>query len=272
MRKFVYSISPKEIVSFLYLPLRRDGGIGRHDGLKIHWEKSHEGSIPSLGIHSGPAIARMGYSFLILILLLLAAPLSAEAVEPVDLQKKDPWHGFDWQEAGLTQSEFQAVKAADLAREKVFFLIEIGVRPALYLQKPWVRLGVSEEYWLEERAAGMEDSDIDRTYDRIDQGRLAAGVSLLLPSWYQWRAHQPWKALAINSWSIGMLTPAIWLTVHDDDHATWFWVGALLANFYSFIDGMADNPRRSDHNVSDFAWAPWSGGGKGLGIITGFAF
>jgi hypothetical protein len=60
----------------------------------------------------------------------------------------DEWEGFDYQHAGLTQSEFQAAKEAGMSRSKLESLLEIGISPADYLSKPWTRLGVTEEKWL----------------------------------------------------------------------------------------------------------------------------
>lgn len=185
---------------------------------------------------------------------------------------EDQWYDFEWQEAGLTQSEFQAVKASQITKEKLLYLIEIGISPSLYLQKTWQKLGVTEEHWLQERSAGMEDGDIDRTLDQTDRGRIDAGISFLLPSWYQWKSRQPWKAMAINCWTAATVFPAIWLTTQSDPHAKWFWLSSLVANFYSLIDGLADNPRRSDHNARDFAWAPWSGRDGSLGLWASYKF
>ncbi|MBO7500610.1 MAG: hypothetical protein J6T45_04610 [Fibrobacterales bacterium] len=170
----------------------------------------------------------------------------------------DQWYGFDWQEAGLSQSEFQAVKRSGMSKEKLEHLLEIGVRPGLYLQKPWERLGVSEEHWLAERSAGMEDTDIDRTFGQTESGRSDAALSLLLPSWYQWKSRQPWKAAAIDLWFASFAGCAVWLTAEGDDDALWLWLGAAAANFYSFIDGMADNPVY-DAPDDDLAVAPLFG-------------
>ena len=194
--------------------------------------------------------------------ILLALALSAGAA--------DQWFGFDWQEAGLTQSEFQAVKASNLSREKVIHLLEIGVRPGLYLQRPWEQLGVSEEHWLAERGAGMDDSDIDRTLDRAHSGRTDAAISLALPSFYQWKTRQTWKAAAINLWTGAFLGSAVWLTVEGDSDALWLYLGALAANFYSFVDGMADNPVYAEPD-EELAIAPVAAPGS-LGVVAFLRF
>ena len=76
----------------------------------------------------------------------------------------DEWDGFRIEEMGLTQWEFQQAKEGGVSRNKLTHLVELGIRPTEYLQKPWLRLGVGEEAWLEQRAQGLEDSDIDRSY------------------------------------------------------------------------------------------------------------
>ena len=74
------------------------------------------------------------------------------------------WDGFNYEDLGLTQWEYQQAKEQGVTRDKLTKLVELGIRPTEYLQKPWNRLGVSEEDWLSQRAEGMEDADIDRSY------------------------------------------------------------------------------------------------------------
>ena len=69
----------------------------------------------------------------------------------------DEWAGFDYENAGLTQWEFQQAKESRMSRDKLTQLTELGVRPSEYNQEPWKRLGVSEEDWLSSRARGLED-------------------------------------------------------------------------------------------------------------------
>ena len=58
------------------------------------------------------------------------------------------WEGFKYEDMGLTQWEYQQAKEQGVSREKLTKLVELGIRPTEYLQKPWNRLGVSEEDWL----------------------------------------------------------------------------------------------------------------------------
>jgi hypothetical protein len=55
------------------------------------------------------------------------------------------WDGFNYEDMGLTQWEYQQAKEQGVSREKLTKLVELGIRPTEYLQKPWNRLGVSEE-------------------------------------------------------------------------------------------------------------------------------
>jgi hypothetical protein len=76
----------------------------------------------------------------------------------------DEWDGFRYEEMGLTQWEFQQIKEAGISRDKLTRLVELGVRPSEYLQKPWEKMNITEDAWLAQRSEGMEDADIDRSY------------------------------------------------------------------------------------------------------------
>ena len=113
------------------------------------------------------------------------------------------WVGFDYQEMGLTQFEFQKVKESGMTREKLTHLLEIGIYPREYFKKPWLKLGVDEDVWIEERSEGMSDEDIDRSYELATKGTQWAWTSVILPSYYQWKTRQSYKAVAINVWTAG---------------------------------------------------------------------
>ncbi|MCQ2091388.1 MAG: hypothetical protein MJY85_01785, partial [Fibrobacter sp.] len=53
------------------------------------------------------------------------------------------WKGFNYEEMGLTQWEFQQAKQEGISRDKLTRLVELGVRPSEYIQKPWEKMGVS---------------------------------------------------------------------------------------------------------------------------------
>ena len=99
----------------------------------------------------------------------------------------DEWEGFRYEEMGLTQWEFQQIKEAGISRDKLTRIVELGVRPSEYLQKPWEKMKISEEAWLAQRSEGMEDADIDRSYRNHHGDQSYAYLSLLVPSLYQWK-------------------------------------------------------------------------------------
>ena len=72
----------------------------------------------------------------------------------------DQWDGFRYEDLGLTQWEFQQAKEEGLTRDKLTRLVELGVRISEYFQKPWNKLGVSEEDWLAQRSEGLEHADL----------------------------------------------------------------------------------------------------------------
>ena len=111
----------------------------------------------------------------------------------------DQWEGFKYEEMGLTQWEFQQAKEEGISREKLTHLVELGVRLSEYLQRPWEKLGVSEDQWLDERSAGMEDADIDRSYRNRSGDQAYAYVSLFLPSFYQWKTDKAMKAIWMDA-------------------------------------------------------------------------
>jgi len=112
--------------------------------------------------------------------------------------EEDEWADFDYQHAGLSQTEFQSIKESKMSKEKLMYLLEIGIRPLDYLKEPWKDLGVSEKEWLEERAGGMEDSDIDRTYRNRSGNQGLAYLSYLVPSLYQWSEDKMAYAIAMD--------------------------------------------------------------------------
>jgi len=129
-----------------------------------------------------------------LLLLVIALCFSVSFAQFED----DEWADFDYQHAGLSQVEFQKVKESGMSKEKLLHLLEIGVRPGTYLQEPWKDLGVSESEWLEQRANGMEDADIDRTYKNNSGNQGLAYLSFLVPSLYQWKTDDMITAIAID--------------------------------------------------------------------------
>jgi len=158
-----------------------------------------------------------------------------------DDSEENEWADFDYKHAGLTQTEFQNVKESGMKKEKLLHLLEIGVRPSEYLKEPWKELGVTEKQWLEERAGGMEDGDIDRTYTSRSGNQGIAHLSLLAPSLYQWYTGQMAKAIAIDVAYVASWSLLIYLvTTNEGDEKSWAYglpvVGAV--HLYSWLDAV----------------------------------
>ena len=170
----------------------------------------------------------------------------------------DEWEGFRYEEMGLTQWEFQQAKEEGVTREKLTHLVELGIRPSEYLQKPWVRLGVTEEQWLSQRSQGLEDADIDRSYRNRSGDQGYAYLSLLIPSLYQWKVDHTSKAIWIDAlWIAGVGATAY---MAYDKNTNWFYflIPVVGAHIWSFADAFfstqwANNP---DANRFSFGIIP----------------
>lgn len=178
----------------------------------------------------------------------------AELNRQIQLNK---WHGFDYQEMGLTQKEFQKIKEVDMTKELLFHLLEIGIYPGEYFKEPWIKLGVDEETWIEERAEGMSDEDIDRSFDLSTKGEAWAFSSAVFPSYYQYKTDQMHKAVAINIWTLGTLGGYTWMQVDgiSKNRQNLLYL-AFLGNFYSFLDGFLDNKESTDPDIGLSLWKP----------------
>lgn len=168
------------------------------------------------------------------------------------------WEGFRYEELGLTQWEFQQAKEEGVSREKLTHLVELGVRPSEYLQKPWIRLGVSEEQWLSQRSEGLEDADIDRSYRNRSGDQAYAYLSLLIPSLYQWKVGQVSKAIWMDAlWLVGA-GATVYMAVDGSSSWYYFLIPVVGAHVWSFADAFfgtqwANNP---DANRFSFGILP----------------
>jgi len=171
--------------------------------------------------------------------------------------EENEWANFDYQHAGLTQIEFQNVKESGMSKEKLLHLLEIGVRPADYLKEPWKSLGVTEKEWLEERAGGMDDSDIDRTYSNRSGDQGLAYLSFLVPSLYQWYTGQIAKSIFIDA-----LYGSAWFSFFylksnsEGDEKLWtyglIFVGAV--HLFSGIDALISTLWDSNPDARNFSF------------------
>ena len=166
----------------------------------------------------------------------------------------DEWQGFNYEEMGLTQWEFQQAKQEGLTRDKLTHLVEMGVRPSEYLEKPWEKLGVSEEEWLDQRSGGFEDADIDRSYRNNAGEQGYAYLSLLVPSLYQWHKDQSMKAIWMDALWLGGVGTTVYLAV--DGNSAW-WYGLLIvagAHIWSFADAFFSTQWDSNPDANRFSY------------------
>lgn len=166
----------------------------------------------------------------------------------------DEWAGFNYEEIGLTQWEFQQAKKEGLTRDKLTHLVEMGVQPSEYLQKPWEKLGVSEEEWLSQRSGGLEDADIDRSYRNRSGDQQYAYLSLLLPSLYQWKTEQSMKAIWMDALEVVGIGVTVYLAA---DGATDWWYGLLAvagAHIWSFADAFFSTQWDSNPDANRFSY------------------
>lgn len=166
----------------------------------------------------------------------------------------DEWAGFKYEEMGLTQWEFQQAKEAGISRDKLTRLVELGVRPSEYLQHPWEKMGVSEEEWLAQRSEGMEDADIDRSYRNKSGDQAYAYVSLLLPSFYQWKAERYSTAIWIDAlWALGV-GATVYMAIDGSSSWYYFLIPVVVAHGWSFIDAFFGTQWDSNPDANRFSF------------------
>ena len=165
----------------------------------------------------------------------------------------DEWSGFDYEHAGISQSEFQRVKESGMTKDKLMYLLEIGIRPSVYLQQPWNDLGVSEEEWLSERESGMEDGDIDRTYKNQYGLQSYAYFSFLVPSLYQWKTDDIAAAIAMDIAEVAAIATTIF--VLEGSNRVMYGVPLIAAvHLWSGITAMVATQWDSNPDAETFSW------------------
>lgn len=181
------------------------------------------------------------------------------------------WEGFDYEELGLTQWEFQQAREAGLDRDKLLKLLELGIRPSEYLQKPWERLGVTEAIWLQERTAGMDDSDIDRSYRNRAGLQNFAYWSALVPSLYQWKSGKTTEAITMNAiWGVCLGTYIYLAITTPSNDENYTLLPMLAVHVWSFGDGLMETQweNNPDANRFSFGIAPLRNGVAGLFLAS----
>ena len=190
--------------------------------------------------------------------LVLATPLMAlefsDSTATITAASSE-WEGFKYEEMGLTQWEFQQVRETGMAKEKLMSLIEMGVRPSEYLQKPWERLGVTEQQWLSERGKGMEDSDIDRSYRNKSENQSYAYWSIVLPSLYQWKVGNTTTAITMDAlWAVSVGAFG-YLTVATKPRDELYLIPFIVAvHAWSFGDGLVNTKFENNPDANRFSW------------------
>ena len=184
----------------------------------------------------------------------------------------DEWEGFRYEEMGLTQWEFQQIKEAGISRDKLTRIVELGVRPSEYLQKPWEKMGITEDAWLAQRSEGMEDADIDRSYRNNHGDQSYAYLSLLVPSLYQWKKSDLVKATFIDAvWVLGVAT-TVYLKM--DNNSSWFYalIPVVGAHIYSFADAFFGTQWDSNPDANRFSFGVLPTPDKGVAGILQMKF
>lgn len=201
--------------------------------------------------------------------LLLGTPMFAQESENSTVgsatASESEWDGFRYEDHGITQWEFQQAKEAGIGRDKLLTLLELGVRPTEYIQKPWVALGVSEEQWLQERSQGLEDSDIDRTYRLRSGNQELAYWSLVVPGLYQWKTGDNTKAISMDVLWVGATAGTVFLALNSDN-SEWVY-GAILiagAHAWSFLDAFMSTQWENNPDANRFSWGVLPTSHKGM--------
>jgi hypothetical protein len=239
----------------LYLDERRGGETGRRVGLKIQWRQLRGGSSPPLGIFESTMNNLLAIALIIFSFTITSWSQESGALGSVEATASE-WEGVDYNDLGLSQWEFQQAKESGLSRDKLLYLLEIGVRPGEYVQKPWERLNVSEQDWLNERAKGMDDSDIDRSYRyRGRQSQNAATLSLLLPSYYQWKTGKKVEAISMNAIWLTLTGVYVGMRLTEDNNSSVYLIPFILGvHVWSFADGWRETRFNTNPDANRFAW------------------
>ncbi|MCF0216192.1 MAG: hypothetical protein HUK21_06930 [Fibrobacteraceae bacterium] len=166
----------------------------------------------------------------------------------------DEWDGFKYEEMGLSQWEFQKAREEGISRDKLTRLVELGVRPSEYIQRPWERLGVSEEAWLSQRSEGLEDADIDRSYRNKSGHQGLAYASLLVPSLYQWKMDDNTTAIWIDALWLAGVGATVYMATSGEENWFYFLIPVVGAHIWSFADAFFSTQWDSNPDANRFSY------------------
>ncbi|MCQ2092998.1 MAG: hypothetical protein MJY85_09990, partial [Fibrobacter sp.] len=129
-----------------------------------------------------------------------------------------------------------------------------GVRPSEYIQKPWEKMGVSEEEWLGKRSKGLEDADIDRSYRYRNGNQNYAYLSILAPSLYQWKTDNSTKAIWMDALWVASVGATVYLAATKESY---WWYGILAiagVHIWSFADAFFGTQWDSNPDANRFSY------------------
>ncbi len=184
----------------------------------------------------------------------------------------DEWADFDYEHAGLSQTEFQKVKEAGMKKDKLMHLLEIGIRPSVYLKEPWKDLGVSESEWLEQREGGMEDGEIDRTYKSQSGNQGLAYLSFLVPSLYQWNEGKMITAIAIDVSYVTFWALTLFVFEGKTEKVQYGLPFILAVHAYSGIDAIFSTKWDNNPDARNFSWGIMPTGKNSFAAAAAFRF
>ena len=114
---------------------------------------------------------------------------------------EEDWGAMTPEELGISADEFVKVKESGMPKSKLLHLLEVGVSPNEYFSEPWKKLGVSEDHWMNEKTAGMEDDDINRAYRKQQSNVVDPLIAFVLPGYYHYKTKKLY-------WGLGLSTTA----------------------------------------------------------------
>ena len=167
----------------------------------------------------------------------------------------DEWENTSAEDMGISQEEFQKVKASGMSRSKFLKLLEVGISPNEYFSEPWKKLGVSEDHWLTEKKAGMADDDIDRSYRKQDANNLIPFVSFMLPGYYEYKTNKTLFGLGLSTAAVAGIA-LTFLVQNKETHSIYpiFPIITAISMLTSAGDAFLGTRYVDNQEASRFSW------------------